>query len=93
MSDKTAMPDRVFVARGISGLVRVEPELLTAIDGHNSEPANPEFFTPYYQSTYNPDDVRALIEAGRQALDSKSPFREIAKAQFEELATRLQGDG
>ncbi len=45
MSD---MPRVIQAARsGLSAALRVEPEMLYAIDGDNSTPANPEFFTSY----------------------------------------------
>ena len=59
MSD---MPRVIQAARsGLSAALRVEPEMLTAIDGDNSTPANPEFFTSYTRT----DLVDELIEVVR----------------------------
>jgi len=63
MSD---MPRVIQAARsGLSAALRVEPEMLYAIDGDNSTPANPEFFTSYTRA----DLVDELIEGMLNAIE------------------------
>ena len=60
MSD---MPRVIQAARsGLSAALRVEPEMLYAIDGDNSTPANPEFFTSYTRTDLVDEKDKRITE-------------------------------
>ena len=57
------MPRVIQAARsGLSAALRVEPEMLYAIDGDNSTPANPEFFTSYTRTDLVDEKDKRITE-------------------------------